>query len=418
MRCYTPRTMTLEIRPYREEETEAFYRVPSIVFGNYTGKPRDPSRPGGVPPEWSLCAFEDGELATTYAAYPFTIRLNGAPARAAGVTAVGTLPWYRRRGHLRKITELDFKRRYEERLEPIAILTASISGIYHRYGYAVTAFRDRYSIDPRWINFAPSLPKAEGTWREINADDPQVIKDIYRKFAGDRNGYIHRAQVMWAVGALGLKPGFGPDYGRGIIAVYEEGGVPQAYATYSAKYFDSFWDGAGEGQRVFVRDIAWLTPSAYRAIWEHLRSFDLAVRVQMFAPVDDPARDILLDPRELHATRGDHILGRIIDVERALALRPYGAEGRVVFEVRDAMCPWNADRWALEAGAEGAAISRTKESPQLTLDVSTLALLMFGTITPSHAVHIGRAEASAGAPLDLWDAIWRTKHAPYCPDGF
>jgi predicted acetyltransferase len=410
--------MTLEIRPYREEETDAFYRVPSIVFGSYTGKPRDLSQPGRVPPEWSLCAFEDGELATTYGAFPFTIRLNGAPARAAGVTYVGTLPWFRRRGHLRKITELDFKRRYEEQLEPIAILTASISGIYHRYGYAVTAFRDRYSIDPRWISFAPSLPKPEGAWREISADDPQVIKDIYRKFAGDRNGYIHRAQIMWAAGALGLVPGFGPDTGKGMLAVYEEGGVPQGYATYSTKFFETFSDGAGEGQRVFVRDYAWLTPSAYRAIWQHLKSFDLAARVQMFAPVDDPAPDVLLDPRELHAQRFDWILGRIIDVERALPLRPYGAEGRIVFEVRDAMCPWNDGRWSLEAGPEGAVISRTKESPQLTLDVSALALLMFGTIAPSRAVRIGRAEASPDAPLDLWDAIWRTKHAPFCPDGF
>ncbi len=410
--------MTLEIRPYRQEEADAFYRVPSIVFGNYAHQPPARTEAALVPPEWSLCAFEDGELATTYAAYPFTIRLNGAPARAAGVTFVGTLPWFRRRGHLRKITEFDFKRRYEEQLEPIAILTASISGIYHRYGYAVTAFRDRYSIDPRWINFAPSLPKAEGAWREVSADDPQIVKDLYRKFAADRNGYLHRAQVMWAGGAFGLTPGFGPDMGKGILAVYEEAGEPLGYVTYSAKFFESFYDGAGPGQRVFVRDYAWLTPSAYRAVWQHLKSFDLATRVQMFAPVDDPAPDVLLDPRELNATRADFILGRVIDIERALPLRPYGATGRVVFEVRDPMCPWNADRWALETGPEGAAVTRTKESPQLTFDVSTLGLLLFGTLSASQLVRIGRAEASPDAPLELWDAMWRTKYAPFCPDGF
>lgn len=411
--------MTLEIRPYTLEEQAAGQRVASIVFGNYAINPAPRTNAWTILPEWTLCAFEDGELATTYAAYPFTIRLNGAPARAAGVTFVGTLPWYRRRGHLRTIMETDFKRRYEERQEPIAILTASISGIYHRYGYAVTAFRDRYSIDPRWISFVPSLAKAEGTWRDVGPDDPQVIKDVYRKFAADRNGFIHRAQVMWAVGALGITGGFGPDVGKGILAVYQEGGEPQGYVTYSAKWFDSFSDGAGEGQRVFVRDYAYLTPTAYRAIWQHLKTFDLAARVQMFAPVDDPARDVLLDPRELHAQRGDWILGRVIDVERALPLRPYGAEGRVTFEVRDAMCPWNDGRWSLEAGADGVAeVSRTKDAPQLRMDVSALALLMFGTISPSQAVRIGRAESATDAPLDLWDAVWRTKYAPWCPDGF
>ena len=71
--------MALEIRPYREEEAAAFYRVPSIVFGNYTGESRaptlSPQRQGdaGIRPEWSLCAFEDGELATSYGAFPLVI---------------------------------------------------------------------------------------------------------------------------------------------------------------------------------------------------------------------------------------------------------------------------------------------------------------------------------------------------------
>ena len=177
--------MALEIRPYRPEEAEAFYRVPSIVFGNYQQPVRVPEDGTGILPEWSLCGFEDGELATTYAAYPFTIRLNGAPARAAGVTYVGTLPWHRRKGHLRAITQADFKRRYEEQLEPIALLTASISGIYHRYGYAVVSTRQRYSIDPRWIRTVPSLPEATGRMREAGKDElPQLKQRFAQKLAG------------------------------------------------------------------------------------------------------------------------------------------------------------------------------------------------------------------------------------------
>jgi len=411
--------MALEIRPYLPEEAEAFYRVPSIVFGNYRQPVQIPEGGMGILPEWSLCAFEDGELATTYAAYPFTIRLNGAPARAAGVTYVGTLPWHRRKGHLRAITAADFTRRYEQQLEPIALLTASIAGIYARYGYAVVSSRQRYRIDPRWINFAPSLPPAAGRMREATTDELPLLKTIYREFAGPRNLYLHRATVVWEGQVLGLRPGFGgEDQGAALIAVYEERGEPAGYVCYTPKFHADFEDGAGPGQRVFVRDAAWLTPGAYRAIWEHFRTFDLAVRVQMFAAMDDPAFDVLLDPRELNATRGDWIHGRVIDLERALPLRPYAAEGRVTFQVRDEICPWNADRWALEASPDGAKIVRTNDTPQLSMDVSALALLLCGTISPSQAVRIGRAEASPDAPLDLWDAIWRTAYAPHCPDGF
>ncbi len=412
--------MALEIRPYREDEAETFYRLPSIVFGNYTGEPVDPQRRTVIRPEWSLCAFEDGELATTYAAFPFTIRLNGAKARAAGVTFVGTLPWFRRRGHLRKIMEFDFKRRYEQRMEPVAILLASIAGIYQRYGYAVCSSKYRYVIDPKWIDLAPALPTAPGRWREGSKDELPLLESMYREFSEPRNGYLHRAPIVWEGQIFGLRNDFGgPDVGPSLIAIYEEGGVPKGYAAYAAKWIESAADGAGPGQRLWVRDYVWNAPSAFRAMWEMFRTFDLVARVVVErAPVDDPAFDLALDPRELHATRGDWLLGRIIDLERALPLRPYGHPGRVVFEVRDEMCPWNAGCWALVAGGEGAAVSRTTESPQVTVDISALAQLLFGQISPTQAVRCGRAEATPGAPLTLWDAMWRTDYAPFCPDMF
>ena len=416
--------MPLEIRPYRPEESDAFNNVPSVVFGRYTGIPRSetpPEKKGPdlIPPEISLCAFEDGVLASTYAAYPFTMRLNGGKAPAAGITCVGTLPEFRRRGHLRKITEHDFRNRYEQRQQPIAILTASIAGIYQRYGYAVVSTREELSIDPRWINVAPSIPQATGTWREASKDELPLLQAMYREFSTPRNGYLHRAPVIWDAQVLGTIAG-GDDLGAGpsLIAVYEEAGQPRGYVTYAPKNMNDFSDGAGPGQRLIVRDYVWHTPSAYRAMWDYFKNFDLVKRVFIHrAPADDPAFDVFLDPRELHAMRYDWLLGRIIDVERALPLRPYG-EGRVVFEVRDEMCPWNNDRWALDAGPEGAAITRTNETPTLTMDISTLAQLVFGQISPSRAVRYGRAESTPDTDPTLFDNIFRTTYAPFCPDGF
>jgi predicted acetyltransferase len=412
--------MALEIRPYRPEERAAFQRVPAIVFGNYTGRDvSEDEAPFAIPPDWSLCAFEDGELATSYAAYPFVMRLSGRKAPAAGVTVVGTLPWFRRRGHLRKIMETDFRRRFEQRMEPLAILLASIAAIYQRYGYAVCSSRYRYSIDPRWINIAPSVPPARGRMREASPDELPLLENLYREFTRPRNGYLHRAPIIWEGQVLGRQRTFAPELPPAVIAVYEEDGAPKGYVSYSAKHYDQHPDGGEPGQRLFVRDYAWLTPGAYRAMWDHLKTFDLVRRVIVnAAPADDPAFDIMLDPRELNSWRGDWVLGRIIDLERTLPLRPYGTEGSVVFEVRDEMCPWNAGRWALESGGRETRVARSNESAQLTLDISALAQILFGQVAPSRAVRYGRAEAAADAPLDLWDAMWRTEYAPFCPDTF
>jgi predicted acetyltransferase len=412
--------VALEIRPYREEETEAFYRVPGVVFGNYTGKPRDPERAEFIlRPEWSLCAFEDGELATTYGAFPFQQRLNGGVTRAAGVTVVGTLPQYRRRGHLRKIMETDFKRRYEEQLEPLAILLASIAGIYQRYGYACVSTAVRFNIDPRWVNFVPTLPAPRGTWREVSKDDQPLLQGMYDEFIAPRNGFLRRAQPMWDYQVYTGQTYDGIPAGPSLLAVYEEDGQSQGYVAWTAKHASSSpSDAGGPGQRVYVRDYVYKTPSAYRAMWEFLKKFDLATRIVIdAAPVDDPAFHIMMDPRELNAQHRDWLHGRIIDLQRLLPLRPFG-EGRVVFEVRDEMCPWNAGRWALESGPEGAAVSRTQESPQLTLDISALAQLLYGQVSPTNAVRFGRAEASQDIDLRLWDEVWRTNYAPFCPNMF
>ncbi|MBI2723968.1 MAG: GNAT family N-acetyltransferase [Chloroflexi bacterium] len=416
--------MTLEIRPYREEEAAAFFRVPAIVFGNYAGEAAvaaESERSWAMRPDWTLCAFEDGELATTYGAFPFGMRLNGAKMSVAGVSFVGSLPQFRRRGHLRKIMETDFRRRHEEGLEPLAILLASVAAIYQRYGYAVTAHAVRYSIDPRWINIAPSIPPATGRWREAKPDELPLLMQLYRDFIAPRNGMLHRGQYMWNVQALGIggMPGDNP-FGPALVHVYEEHGQPRGYVTWSAKWLPSSpTDTVGPGQRIQVRDYAYLTPGALRAVWEFFRSFDLAVNVSIDnAPVDDPAMHIMLDPRELNARARDHVLSRIIDLDRTLPQRPYGAEGRFVLQVRDAMCPWNDGTWSLETSAEGARVSASTQAPDISLDISALAQLLFGTLSPTNAVRAGRAEASDHRRLPALDAAFRTEYAPWCPNMF
>jgi len=414
--------VALEIRPVSGEEWEAFNRVPGIVFGNHTGERFDPSLPMNqiVRPEWTLAAIEEGEVATTYAAYPFTQRLNGGKSRVAGVTFVGTLPHFRRRGHLRKIMEYDFQRRYEQRMEPLAILLASIASIYQRYGYACVSTCVRFDIDPRWVSFVPSLPKATGTWREVKKDDQEILQAMYTSFIEPRNGWLRRGQPMWDLQVFAGQTYDGLNPGPSLLAVYEEDGEAQGYLAWAAKQASgSPADSGGPGQRVYVRDYVYKTPSAYRAMWEYLKNFDLAARIIVdAAPVDDPAFHVLQDPRELHAQHRDWMHGRIIDLERALPLRPYAATGRVVFEVRDEMCRWNADRWALEAGPEGSVVTRTKDAPSLTLDISSLAQIFYGQVSPTNAVRYGRAEASRDADLRLWDAMWRTEYAPFCPNTF
>lgn len=398
--------MATVIRPIEMEEMTEFVRICALSLA------MDESAFVGLRPEFTQCAFEDGALATCYGRWPFTMRFNGNPVPVAAVTTVSTLPIYRRRGNLRAIMDADFRFLHETEGPAIAILYASLAAIYQRYGYGVVTTHHRYQVEPRYLAFAHPM-HLRGQLREVTRQDSGLLNDILKRYRAPRTGDLHRSRAVWEIGAL-EEPAKGHKLS---LLVYEEDGIPQGYTIYTTG--PGPYDGPGPRQVLTVRDLVWLTPAAYRALWEHIGRFDLVREVIWdVAPDDDPLPHLLLEPRMLRDTARDGILGRIVDVERALPSRPYGATGTLTFELVDDMCPWNAGRWRLETSGAETLIRRTTETPDLTLPVHTLAMLTFGQISATEAARMGRLDVHDERTLDTWDMVMRTRYRPYCADHF
>ena len=396
----------LTVRPAEPEEMDEFARIVSLSLA------MDRHAFEALRPEWTLCAFESGRLATCYAAWPFTMRLDGAPVPIAGVTTVSTLPVHRRRGHLRAIMDADFQRLHEQGGAALAVLYASMAAIYQRFGYGIVSTHVSYRVEPRFLAFS-SPAHVRGALREVTRDESGLLNEVYRRFRDPRTGYLHRSRALWAAGPLEDPPA-----GHQLsLLVYEEDGEPLGHVAYTTG--PGHYPGPGPSQVLQVRDIAWLTPSAYRAVWEHLARFDLVREVfWRSAPTDDPLPHLLLEPRMLNATARDGLLARLVDIDRALASRPYAAAAALTFDVVDDLCPWNAGRWRMDTTGDGAEVRRTGEEPQVTLPVSTLAMLLFGQVTATEAARMGRLDAHEPDALVKWDLALRTKHRPFCPDQF
>ena len=403
--------MGLEIRPARPEEMEEFGRVANTAL---VMPPElvSPEVAKAISPEWTLCAFEDGKLATAYAAWPFTMRFNGEGVSVAGVTHVGTLPIYRRRGYLRKVIAGHLEILHERGEQPIAILFASRAAIYQRYGYAVVSTRNSYRLEPRYLELAPAEP-VSGTLHETGDDEFGLLVDLYRSFRAERTGYIHRGRLTWAAGVLAPPPSGGPL----SKVVYQEAGEPLGYVIYVVEPEPAA--SPGPMHRLTIRDLVWLSPSAYRAIWDYLANMDLVGSIIWDrVPSDDPLPHLLLEPRMLHITSQDGLLARIVDVERALSGRRYRDEGTLTFEVVDDLCSWNSRRWKLEASAAEASVVPTSDRPQLVMPISTLAMLAFGQINATEAARMGRLGVLDRDALPSWDKVMRTTHRPSCADVF
>jgi len=396
--------MNAEIRPIRAEELDAFKHVAANALV------MSPDSFVGMQPEFTLCAFEDGRLATSYAAWPFTMRFNGKAVPVAAVTTVGTFPTYRRRGYLRRITSLHFQKLHEEGERPISVLLASLAAIYQRYGYAVVSTNVAYSFEPRYLRFAVPGGIA-GVFREVGDDDFPVLVNLYRRFREDRTGYMHRGRELWHADVLGRPPG------NGFLhrVVYEENGEPLGYVVYTIEP----GTGSVPNNIIRIREVCWLTSSAYRAAWEYFANMDTVKTVYWGrVPPDDPLPHLLLEPRMLNATCSDGLLGRMVDVERALASRGYDEEGVLTLEVTDDLCPWNQGRWRLEASPEGSSVRTCDETPQVVMPVSTLAMVLFGQVSATEAARMGRLEVNRPDALPVWDRVMHTRHRPARADYF
>ena len=397
--------MAFEIRPVRPEEMSEFNRV----AGTALMMPRTSFE--GMRPEWTLCGFEDGKLTTSFAAWPLTMRFNRGDAPVSGVTSVGTLLPYRRHGHLRQVMAKHFEALHEQGERSMAILWASWAAIYQRYGYGIVSTRYSYSIEPRYVQF-PLPQKPPGTLRELDDSEFQILVDLYRNFREDRTGYLHRGKAMWDHGVL-APPAPG---GTVNCIAYQEAGAPRGYVITATL------PQPGDiipGHRIAIRDLIWLDSNAYRALWENLAKMDLIQEIWWpRAPADDPLPHLILEPRRLKATAVDNVLARLVDAGKALTQRSYQVEGELTFELLDDMCPWNRGRWKLEASEKGSKVTAARQTAELKMPVSTLALLAFGQISATEAARMGRLEVQKPEALPAWDNVMRTLYKPSCPDMF
>ena len=404
----------VEVRAANLEEFDELDWILRMVFADHAPA----IHPSEVfQPEWTTCVFEGGQMATTFVTVPMQMRLNGILIPFAGVTAVGTLPNKRRRGYVRLAMEQSF-REQKERGQAIAALWASQSAIYHRFGYGIVSTQTMYDVDPRDVVFVEA-PSGAGIVRLSDEPEMDVLEPLYDAFVAHRTGPLERNDALWT-------RGFGPlrkppdEEGPLRIAIYEEAGQPLGYAIFTNREYDwgmlrSTQGDSSRPQQLWLRELVALTPGAYVALWQFLASHDLVYRIVAGRmPEDDMLWTTMRDPRVLRRRTWDGLMTRVVDVEKALPLRPYGQAGRFTFELDDELCEWNQGTWTLETDAAGAHVARSDESASVRLSAHGLGPLLFGYHSATELARVGWLDADDPAGLVDWDRAFAIPQRPAC----
>jgi len=362
-----------------------------------------------LPLERVHSAWEDGEIVGGAGAFPFRMSVPGGELPCGGVTVVGVYPTHRRRGVLRAMMDAQL-RDIHEREEPIAALWASEETIYGRFGYGIASWCGDVRIARTWNGFAQPLER-RGRTRFVTPEEAgELFPPVWDALAEQRPGVFRRTADWWRLRALRI-----PDEEQANpkrLVVLELDGSVQAYAMY--KLHPDFADGSANG-RLEVTEAIGATRQATAELWRFLLDIDWYATLETtLLPPDHPLFMLLATPRRARYRMGDALWVRLVDVGAALSGRSYAADGRVVFEVRDAVCPWNEGRWAVEGGSA----TRTDESAEIALDVGALGSAYLGAVSFSQLQAGLRLEELVDGAVARADAVFGWRPLPWCPEIF
>jgi len=413
--------MSLELRAVDRAEAEAFNRLTWQAFGCV---PDDDSLARAVErfqPDFALAVYDQGRIVATASAYPLEMTLPAGASQSLstmpvpGVTAVGVAPTHRRQGLLTRLMNHQLGD-LRDRGYPVALLLASESIIYGRYGYGWAQSYQSLLIESDRDTFRPDAPVAAGRMRMVDPDEAgKTLPLLHDRARQERPGELNRSARWWK---WHLKdPEKEREGGEArLYAVHESaGGEADGWVSY--RYTKMNWPEGIPRAQVVVEDLVALGPPVTAALWRFLLDLDLVEDVRApQRPLDEPLRWMLADPRRLRTTeRADHLWVRILDVPAALAARGYNLDERLVIEVTSPDTS-AAGRFVLETGPESGACRAAKrgEKAQLVMGLAELGAIYLGEVAPSTLAAAGRVSEVAPGSLVVADRAFASSVAPFC----
>jgi predicted acetyltransferase len=403
-------TLTYATADRTEEYLTAVLRG---FHADYTPELWDPHR-AVFEPERNFGFTVDGRWVSTCGAYTQRMVVPGGTVPIAAITLVTVHPSYRRRGLLRQMMTHQLEGIATGGTEPVALLWASEASIYGRFGYGETLTRLRLSGPTRSLTFAPWVEFA-GSVGEVSREEfLPVASRLRESWLADRPGALERNDAWWQIRL------HDPEQWRRGAAAYRfvlhfgQDGQPDGYAHFRVK--DESHDGRAE---VAVENLDAATGPAYASLWRFLLNLDLVSSFSRNdAPMDEPLRLLVTDPRAIRAELTDGTYARLVDVPAALIARRYAADIDVVIGVADPMLAQNDRAFRLQAGADGAMVEPSQHQPDLSMNVRELGAIYLGGVSPATLHQAGLVTEHTRGSVTRVSAAFAWDRLPFCNDYF
>ncbi len=399
--------MELEIRPNTWEEFPGLKVANARAQNNFYSDSDVETFRLIFEPDRSLAAYENGRIVGCTTSYTLNMTVPGGTIPIGAVAQVSVQATHRRRGINTRLMHRQLSD-MRERGDPIAVLQASESIIYGRYGYGMSSFEHTLEIDRTHTAYAKPHEQL-GRLRYIEQDEARAIfPGVYERARLRRNGMVSRPSAWWDFRFV--QPGLTAAGGnlQSWFVKYEMDDRVDGYVRYRI-----------DKETMDVMELMAATDAAYAALWRFCLDMDLVANIR--APrraADEPLLWMLADPRRLRQSSTDASWLRLVNVQEALAGRSYASEDALVLQVRDPFCDWNEGRLRLDGGREGAVCAPTGREPDLTLSAADLGAAYLGGVRLRTLHHAGRVDEHTPGALARADAMFATDRQPWCLDSW
>lgn len=413
--------MELTYRVPAPDEMEAFLRPVLRGFGDPAPSSDELADQRMLwEPARSIGARDGDDWVGATGTYTMDLTLpGGATVAAGGVTMVGVASTHKRRGILTELIgrQLDA---IADASEPVAILTASESVIYGRFGFGLATRGVRQRLAVSHARFRPDAAVADGRLRLLTIDEARAaLPEAYDRIRAGRPGWVRRWPAWWETHVFLDRPDRRD--GRTALFVLAHHGADDRIDGWATYRVAEEWRDRLPSSQLVVDDIAAVDDAVQLALWRGLLDVDLAVEVDArHVAVDVPLAWAVADPRRVRTTElTDWLWLRILDVPAALGPRRWGAAGRVVLEVVDRFRPTSGGRFAVEADPTGGGqVVSTTDPADLTLGAEDLGAIALGGVAPSVLARAGRIAEDRPGALATADALFHPARAPHCATMF
>ena len=315
--------------------------------------------------------FEEGALTSVYTLFPFEMYLAGVRVKMGGLAGVASKPEYRRRGHIATLLG-----------DALEQLRAAGVGWCLEYPFD-PRFYARYGWQSVYSGALVEVPsekflvgRAPDAVR-LEREEIEQLRPIYKRWAQGYNFTLSRDD------------GARPDWTRHVRQPWEARDR-LIYRLEDAYCLLDFREDETERSVLNVHDYAFLSPAGRRNLFTFLGSFHGQVdRVSLHLPDGEPH---LLDWQAYVLENDEALQARVVDVKIALESLSSTRETFFTLRVADDFCKWNNQTFAVTLGEKNEVALSQTSSPDLSLDVRTLALLLSGSLSAEAVRRAGLLE--------------------------